>query len=67
MTQLNLRTIFYLILPTILWAGNAVVGRLAVGEVSPLLLNTIRWVLAVKTMDSFSYLNRVYCKTKTLT
>ena len=46
MTQLNFRTIFYLILPTILWAGNAVVGRLAVGEVSPLLLNTIRWFLA---------------------
>jgi drug/metabolite transporter (DMT)-like permease len=46
MIQLNLRTILYLILPTILWAGNAVVGRLAVGEVSPLLLNTIRWVLA---------------------
>lgn len=46
MTQLNLRTISYLILPTILWAGNAVVGRLAVGEISPLLLNSIRWVLA---------------------
>ena len=46
MTQLNLKTILYLVLPTILWAGNAVVGRLAVGEISPLLLNTIRWLLA---------------------
>lgn len=46
MIHLSLRTVFYLILPTILWAGNAVVGRLAVGEVSPLLLNTVRWVLA---------------------
>jgi drug/metabolite transporter (DMT)-like permease len=46
MIHLSLRTVFYLILPTILWAGNAVVGRLAVGEVSPLLLNTVRWALA---------------------
>lgn len=46
MIHLSARTVFYLILPTILWAGNAVVGRMAVGEISPLLLNTIRWLLA---------------------
>lgn len=46
MIHLSARTVFYLIFPTILWAGNAVVGRMAVGEISPLLLNTIRWLLA---------------------
>ena len=46
MIHLSARTVFYLILPTILWAGNAVVGRMAVGEISPLLLNSIRWLLA---------------------
>ena len=32
-------------LPPLLWAGNAVVGRLMVGEVPPLTLNLMRWVL----------------------
>jgi drug/metabolite transporter (DMT)-like permease len=40
------RVLVYLILPTILWAGNAIVGRLAVGAISPILLNTLRWALA---------------------
>jgi len=31
--------------PPLLWAGNAVVGRLMVGEVPPLTLNLIRWAL----------------------
>src|SRR4051812_351766 len=33
-------------LPPLLWAGNAVVGRLAVGSVPPLTLNFLRWTLA---------------------
>jgi drug/metabolite transporter (DMT)-like permease len=32
-------------LPPLLWAGNAVVGRLMVGQVPPLTLNLLRWVL----------------------
>lgn len=35
-----------LTLPPLLWAGNAVVGRMSVGSVSPLLLNASRWLLA---------------------
>jgi drug/metabolite transporter (DMT)-like permease len=35
-----------LTLPPLLWAGNAVVGRLVVGTVPPLLLNGLRWTLA---------------------
>jgi drug/metabolite transporter (DMT)-like permease len=46
MNPLTPRVIFYLVLPTILWAGNAIVGRLAVGAISPIMLNTLRWSLA---------------------
>ncbi|WP_242616820.1 DMT family transporter [Rivibacter subsaxonicus] len=34
-------------LPPLLWAGNAVVGRLMVGQVPPLALNALRWSLAL--------------------
>lgn len=40
------RIAFFLTLPPLLWAGNAVVGRLAVGAVPPVALNFARWVLA---------------------
>lgn len=33
--------------PPLLWAGNAVVGRIVVGSVPPLLLNALRWALAL--------------------
>jgi drug/metabolite transporter (DMT)-like permease len=33
-------------LPPLMWAGNAVVGRLMVGEVPPLALSALRWSLA---------------------
>ena len=36
------RTVVLLTLPPLLWAGNAVVGRLLVGTVPPLLLNALR-------------------------
>jgi drug/metabolite transporter (DMT)-like permease len=35
-----------LTLPPMMWAGNAVVGRLMVGSVPPLALNAMRWALA---------------------
>ena len=34
-------------LPPLLWAGNAVVGRLMAGQVPPLTLNWMRWLLTV--------------------
>ena len=40
------RLAFMLTLPPLLWAGNAVVGRMAVGAVPPLALNFTRWLLA---------------------
>ncbi|MDQ4134568.1 MAG: DMT family transporter [Pseudomonadota bacterium] len=39
-----------LTLTTLMWAGNAVAGRLAVGEISPMALTTLRWVIAAAVM-----------------
>jgi len=40
------RLALLLLLPPLLWAGNAIVGRLAVGQVPPVGLNFARWALA---------------------
>lgn len=39
-----------LILTALFWGGNAVAGKLAVGHVSPMLLTTLRWGLAMLVM-----------------
>ena len=41
--------------PPLLWAGNAVVGRLMVGEVPPLTLNLIRWALTALILLPFAW------------
>jgi len=46
MSRITSRTALLMTLPPLLWAGNAVVGRLAVGSVPPLTLNFLRWTLA---------------------
>jgi len=46
MVKITPRLALLLTLPPLLWAGNAVVGRMAVGSVPPLMLNALRWVLA---------------------
>lgn len=43
--HLSLRTALLLTLPPLLWAGNAVVGRLMVGQVPPITFNLLRWLL----------------------
>jgi len=43
-----------LILTTLCWGGNAVLGRLAVGEISPMLLVSLRWIGAVLLMLVFA-------------
>ncbi len=40
------RLVVLMTLPPMLWAGNAVVGRLMVGSLPPLTLNFVRWVIA---------------------
>jgi drug/metabolite transporter (DMT)-like permease len=44
--RLNLSTAALLTMPPLLWAGNAVVGRLVDGLVPPVMLNFLRWALA---------------------
>ena len=39
------RLIVLLTLPPLMWAGNAVVGRLMAGHVPPMTLNFLRWLL----------------------
>ncbi len=41
------RLALLLTLPPALWAGNAVVGRLMVGQIPPLTLNWMRWMIAL--------------------
>jgi drug/metabolite transporter (DMT)-like permease len=44
--HLDLRTAALLVVPPLLWAGNAVTGRLVAGMVPPITLNFLRWLLA---------------------
>lgn len=48
------RLALLLTLPPLMWAGNAVVGRLAVGAVPPLALNFVRWALAFALLWPFA-------------
>ncbi|MFN3955998.1 MAG: DMT family transporter [Tepidimonas ignava] len=43
---LTLSTIALLTLPPLLWAGNAIVGRVAAPWIPPITFNLLRWVLA---------------------
>ncbi|MES2153261.1 MAG: DMT family transporter [Pseudomonadota bacterium] len=45
--KLSGSTILLLTVPPLLWAGNAVVGRLVRGAVPPMTLNLLRWSLAL--------------------
>jgi drug/metabolite transporter (DMT)-like permease len=54
-TRLTARTAVLMTLPPLLWAGNAVVGRLAVGSVPPLTLNFLRWALAALFLLPFGW------------
>lgn len=45
--MLTPRLALLLTLPPLMWAGNAVVGRLMAGSVPPMLLNALRWSLAL--------------------
>jgi drug/metabolite transporter (DMT)-like permease len=39
--------ILLLVLTTLIWAGHSIVGRLAVGQIGPMTLTTLRWALAL--------------------
>ena len=44
--RLGQRPALLLILTTLIWGSNAVAARLAVGQVSPMMLTTARWSIA---------------------
>jgi len=44
---LTTRLALMLSVPPMLWAGNAVVGRIAIQSISPLWLNALRWAIAL--------------------
>jgi drug/metabolite transporter (DMT)-like permease len=45
--RITLSTALLLTLPPVLWAGNAVVGRMVHESVPPMTLNLLRWVIAL--------------------
>lgn len=44
--RLTPSTIALLLIPPLMWAGNAVVGRLMQGSIPPVTFNLLRWVIA---------------------
>lgn len=53
--RLSAATALFLTLPPLLWAGNAVVGRLVAPLVPPLTLNFLRWALAFVLLLPFAW------------
>jgi drug/metabolite transporter (DMT)-like permease len=51
---LTASTAVLLLLPPLLWAGNAVVGRALVGQFPPLALSFARWALALVLLAPFA-------------
>ncbi|TFZ07382.1 DMT family transporter [Ramlibacter henchirensis] len=47
-------TVGLLVLPPLLWAGNAVVGRVMAGSVPPMTLNFLRWAIAFVLLLPFA-------------
>lgn len=48
------RAYFFLTVATLFWGGNTVVGKLAVGHVSPMALNFSRWTIALLIISAIS-------------
>ena len=44
-----------LLITALSWAGNSVAGRFAAGSVSPEILTTLRWTLAIAVMAPFAW------------
>lgn len=53
--KLTPRLVVLLCVPPLMWAGNAVVGRLLVGHAPPLALNALRWALALLLLLPFGW------------
>ncbi|WP_075291339.1 DMT family transporter [Pararhizobium arenae] len=51
---MNLQAYIILCITTAIWGGNSVAGKLAVGHVSPMMLTTMRWVIACLVLLAFA-------------
>lgn len=51
---MNLQAYVILCITTLLWGGNSVAGKLAVGHVSPMMLTSLRWVVAALVILVFT-------------
>ncbi len=49
-----------LCIPSLCWAGNAIVGRLAAGHIQPVTLSFLRWVLAFLMILPFAWKHLVH-------
>jgi drug/metabolite transporter (DMT)-like permease len=50
----SLLAYFFLTTTALCWAGNTIFGRLAVGEISPMLLVSLRWAVTVSLLAVFA-------------
>jgi drug/metabolite transporter (DMT)-like permease len=62
--QLSALTVFYLTTAALMWAGNAIVGKILVQSSSPVLLNTIRWGVTALILLPLAW--RVFAKNSPL-
>ncbi|MFZ4710841.1 MAG: DMT family transporter [Zwartia sp.] len=46
-------TLLFLVVPPLMWASNAIVGRMAAGAIPPITLNFLRWVVAILVLLPF--------------
>ncbi len=46
--------VFYLTVPQLIWAGNAIVGRMVAGTIPPMTFNLLRWSLAFLILLPFT-------------
>ena len=60
--KMSPRLALMLSVPPLMWAGNAVVGRLAVSHINPLWLNASRWALALALLLPLGW--RVFASAK---
>lgn len=51
---MNRTAYIFLLVTALLWGGNAVAGKLAVGHISPMLLTMLRWLIAFAVVAAFS-------------
>lgn len=55
MTHNHTRLAYILLtLTTLFWGGNSVAGKMAVGEISPMLLTFARWIIAMALLAPFA-------------